>query len=439
MKQRNLASVVPIESSQTDTSIKAAFKQQRLQAWQPILTPHWVIATFFLFGAVFFGLGIVLVNFASQVVESKIKYALSEEDRQENAYSSIEFTISETMTAPVYVYYELSGFYQNHRRYEKSRDHLQMRDPNQWMEGIESFVANSGGTCAPHWTKLLNKPLYPCGLVADTQFTDKFWLQAQAAGSDIWTDAEEVVIDESPSRIAWSTDVDLRFKNLDPTIANQQVVDMWILAAHPPTVCRPKFSTPQWEHPRQVKFPFAKRDDGAVNTTLPITRCTFNGFDGATEDKCQWETCAPSEDEEGELVCQDLDCTEENGFQEVANPSGWGVENGHFITWMRVAALPHFRKNYGVIDQDLEAGTTMRLVVEDRFSQAAFDGKKTFILSTRTWAGGKNNFLGWGYIVVGATCLLFGIFFLARQCKNPRVLGDVTRLDWMEFSGTSMQ
>ena len=92
-----------------------------------------------------------------------------------------------------------------------------------------------------------------------------------------------------------------------------------------------------------------------------------------------------------------------------------------------------------MIDEDLEAGTQVRLVFEDHFSQESFEGTKSFVLTTRTWAGGKNDFLGFGYIIVGATCLLFGIFFLVRQCKNPRVLGDVTRLDWMEFSGTSMQ
>ena len=83
----------------------------------------------------FFGLGFILVNFASQVVELSANYAQSADERSTNKFGSHIFEITETMKAPVYVYYELSGFYQNHRRYEKSRDHLQMRDPEEWMKG----------------------------------------------------------------------------------------------------------------------------------------------------------------------------------------------------------------------------------------------------------------------------------------------------------------
>ena len=36
------------------------FKQQRLKAWQPILTPNWVIGTFFLVGLIFIPIGVFL-------------------------------------------------------------------------------------------------------------------------------------------------------------------------------------------------------------------------------------------------------------------------------------------------------------------------------------------------------------------------------------------
>ena len=35
-------------------------------------------------------------------------------------------TVPEKMKAPVYVYYELDNFYQNHRRYVKSRSDSQL-------------------------------------------------------------------------------------------------------------------------------------------------------------------------------------------------------------------------------------------------------------------------------------------------------------------------
>lgn len=54
----------------TDT----AFKQQRLKAWQPILTPKTVLPTFFLVGLIFAPIGAVLYYFGSQVTEFTIDY-----------------------------------------------------------------------------------------------------------------------------------------------------------------------------------------------------------------------------------------------------------------------------------------------------------------------------------------------------------------------------
>lgn len=44
-----------------------AFKQQRLKAWQPILTPATVLPTFFLVGLIFVPLGGVLLWGSNQV------------------------------------------------------------------------------------------------------------------------------------------------------------------------------------------------------------------------------------------------------------------------------------------------------------------------------------------------------------------------------------
>ena len=50
------------------------FKQQRLKAWQPILTPWWVIGTFTVVGIVFVALGSVLKAASDDVVEYTISY-----------------------------------------------------------------------------------------------------------------------------------------------------------------------------------------------------------------------------------------------------------------------------------------------------------------------------------------------------------------------------
>ena len=43
---------------------------------------------------------------------------------------------------------------------------------------------------------------------------------------------------------------------------------------------------------------------------------------------------------------------------------------------------------------------------------ASFSGRKQFIISTTSWMGGKNPFLGWSYIAVGTICFLICLTFL---------------------------
>ena len=54
-----------------------------------------------------------------------------------------------------------------------------------------------------------------------------------------------------------------------------------------------------------------------------------------------------------------------------------GVENEHFIIWMRTAALPTFRNVYAKLKVDkLSAGETVEVRVASRFDVSAFDGRK---------------------------------------------------------------
>ena len=46
-----------------------------------------------------------------------------------------------------------------------------------------------------------------------------------------------------------------------------------------------------------------------------------------------------------------------------------------------------------------------------------FKGEKRVILSTSSWIGGKNPFLGIAYIVVGCICIVCGIVFLIVHLK----------------------
>eukprot|EP01089_Gocevia_fonbrunei_P005215 TRINITY_DN1543_c0_g1_i4.p1 TRINITY_DN1543_c0_g1~~TRINITY_DN1543_c0_g1_i4.p1 ORF type:complete len:100 (-),score=19.92 TRINITY_DN1543_c0_g1_i4:8-307(-) len=96
---------------------------------------------------------------------------------------------------------------------------------------------------------------------------------------------------------------------------------------------------------------------------------------------------------------------------------------------MRTAALPSFKKLYRIIEQDIPEGK-YEIQIQNNYPVDDFDGEKYIVLSTVSWMGGKNPFLGYSYIVVGAICIILSIAFLLRHLIKPRKLGDEKYLQW---------
>ena len=93
----------------------------------------------------------------------------------------LQFKIDKAMKAPIYVYYQLDNFYQNHRRYVASRSDEQLRgvvttatsecDPMITTKDNTTFKYDSVNNTAiaeGQWT------LNPCGLIANSLFNGKF-------------------------------------------------------------------------------------------------------------------------------------------------------------------------------------------------------------------------------------------------------------------------
>lgn len=83
------------------------------------------------------------------------------------------FTIPQKIDAPVLFYYRLDNFYQNHRRYVKSFDTNQLKG-----DAVNSADIGSG-ECDPlsnqyHPNDPDKRPIYPCGLIANSMFNDTF-------------------------------------------------------------------------------------------------------------------------------------------------------------------------------------------------------------------------------------------------------------------------
>jgi len=231
--------------------------------------------------------------------------------------------LPEDMPQPVYFYYKLTNFYQNHRRYVKSRSDDQLRGE-----------VGSTSNCDPLEKNDQGQVFYPCGLIANSMFNDTFelFLGDPTTGTPLRGSYDNM-------GISWESDRNDKFKTL----------------------------------------------------THPTPSETNIGYRG----------------------------------QRLPN-----VQDEDFIVWMRTAGLPTFKKLKLIIRRDLKKGDVITARITNTFEVKSFSGTKAMVLSTANWLGGKNDFLGIAYLVVGAICLLLAAGFALKHHFSPRPLGDMKYFNW---------
>ncbi|KAL2473584.1 ALA-interacting subunit 3 [Forsythia ovata] len=316
------------------------FTQQELPACKPILTPKWVISAFLLVSVVFIPIGVVSLFASRDVVEiidryetdcipldsrnDKVGFIQSRRDKACNR----TLTVPKHMKQPIYVYYQLDNFYQNHRRYVKSRSDQQLRNPSN---------EDDTSSCKPEDTTANGMPIVPCGLIAWSLFNDTYNFT----------------------------------RNNQPVTLNKRDIS--------------------WKSDRDHKFGKKVYPKNFQNNTL--------------------------------IGGDRLDSSKSLSEQE------------NLIVWMRTAALPTFRKLYGKIEVDLQAGDVINVGLQNNYNTYSFNGKKKLVLSTTSWLGGKNDFLGIAYLVVGGLCFFLAMVFTIIYLVKPRQLGDPSYLSWNRNPG----
>jgi len=355
-----------------------AFRQQRLKAWQPILTPKTVLPLFFAVGIIFAPIGGLLLWTSAKVQELRIDYSdcatkapqttwaaipgdkvtmhFNNDPKQNTVWRKvhhdvevtpgvtiptttcqIQFEIPDDIGPPVFFYYRLTNFYQNHRRYVKSLDTDQLKG---------NFIQNStisGGSCDPLRLDENGKAYYPCGLIANSLFNDTFYSPVMIGNGN-----DNQTYPMTNKGIAWGSDASLYGKT-----------------KYTPDQVSPP---PNWA-PRYPK--------GYTEENLP-----------------------------------DLHTMEE------------------FQVWMRTAGLPTFSKLALRNDNQTMKAGNYQVNIDFHFNVTEYSGTKAILISTRTVMGGKNPFLGIAYVVIGGLCVLMGALFTAAHLIKPRKLGDHTYLTW---------
>ncbi|ODV64752.1 Lem3/Cdc50 [Hyphopichia burtonii NRRL Y-1933] len=346
-----------------------AFRQQRLKAWQPILTPKTVIPLFFILACIFAPLGIAIIHSTYNVQTLQVDYSKCGSLKSKNyesipsKYTSfhfknkntnpdykwrvvngtddfddlkqtcqIQFTLPVDLKPPIYLYYKLNNFFQNHRKYVSSYDLEQLK-------GIAVTKADLENDCSPVKERD-DKIIYPCGLIANSFFNDTFespvLLNAKSGSNNETYELSE-------KGISWGSDLKHKYKK-----TNYKASDIV-----PP---------PNW----YKMFP-----DGYNDSNLP--------------DLHKWE---------------------------------------HLQNWMRTAGLPTFYKLYGKNTTSTMSSGTYEISIGMNYPVSIFGGTKTLVITTNSVFGGRNLSLGVIYIIVAIVSLVLGVAFLLQHLIKPRRIGD---------------
>eukprot|EP01063_Lacrimia_lanifica_P040958 TRINITY_DN9448_c0_g1_i1.p1 TRINITY_DN9448_c0_g1~~TRINITY_DN9448_c0_g1_i1.p1 ORF type:complete len:470 (+),score=161.15 TRINITY_DN9448_c0_g1_i1:214-1623(+) len=282
----------------------------------------------------------------------------------------VEFTLDETFSGPVYMYYQLKGFYQNHRQYLRSRSQTQLNGGD-WV-GDEMMET---------------KPiLYAKGNGRDEH--------CKAFGGKKCGDIDVQLEDGSTGRLG---DVFYAPAGLNPW---SRFNDSFALA---------KWTSTGWvglcdgDKPSETtcaKKGIEWKSDHAKYGRPKVNRntLTHSGMPGASAvDPVHQDLVAPYL-RQGWYMFEPY-----HKIPDQMDEDLW--------VWLRSSMLPTFQKLYRRIPGDLPPGR-YQLTVRHRYDTEPFEAEKTFILGTASWTGGKTIFAGTLFVVAGTISLLCAVAFV---------------------------
>lgn len=224
----------PIKKEKSSRPPENSFSQQRLKAVNPVFTAATVIPILMLLGIIFVPIGAAMWLASHRIEDLMIDYShcstaasleywlpipneytryrfknlpevktaqwkLATDDSQQfedqRQVCKIQFHVPHKIKGPLYFFYRLEKFYQNHRRYAKSFSEDQIEGK---AASVDTIKNTAGINCQPLSTNSEGKRYYPCGLIANSMFNDTFGSTLEAVNG---TSSDYVM---TSTGIAWS-------------------------------------------------------------------------------------------------------------------------------------------------------------------------------------------------------------------------------------------
>ncbi|KAK4534492.1 hypothetical protein CDCA_CDCA02G0517 [Cyanidium caldarium] len=226
------------------TPMLQSLRNQELRSFKPLFLPWIVASVLFAVGAVLLAVGIYLTVQNNRMSPPlQVRYddvcSLGEDD------CTVTITVPSAMPGPVYVWYKLSKFYSNYRRYEDSRSASMNQGewPLSYGQVQDCSPVLYGGIVSSNNP---NGYLVPCGAIQASQFNDTIHMCATPSVSasnctvlsgSQWTDAG----------VAWQSDIDALYGRgtVDPPFnasVNDRITSpdyiVWQRASSGPTFLR---------------------------------------------------------------------------------------------------------------------------------------------------------------------------------------------------------
>lgn len=246
-------------------------------------------------------------------------------------------------------------YYKLDNFYQNHRRMLKSKDAIQLLAKSKDDIENPDKKCYINGPTDSTKADFPCGAIANSMFNDTFFLYTTWSDDELYDKVSQPhvgAIETHGEGISWITD---RVQKYD---ADHLVENM------------------------------IKENNYNLNVNTPPN----------------WQ-----------FGVETLGTSDDLYYRYLSGSNGLGLKNEDFIVWMRTPAYVNFKKLYRLIETPLSAGNVTVLIFYN-FNVVNFDGKKSIVIGTTSWAGGNNFVLGCIYCVTGSLAAVLCV--IASICQN---------------------